>query len=96
LLSLIVIPREVNLVLGKPITSVVGYKALRGISVDILQHCRLDTYLGVNKPEAPSSLVFSQALLNEVLDNLLGNPDASTSSSHEYSAMILDRLSGAL
>jgi hypothetical protein len=50
-----------------------------------------ESYFSVNKPEASSSFVFCQALLDEVLDNLLGNSHARTSSSHEHGTMILNR-----
>jgi hypothetical protein len=57
---------------------------------------KLGTYFSINKPEASAGLVFSQTFLDEILNNLLGNPDASTSCAHEYSTVIPDRSSSAL
>lgn len=71
LLTLVVVTREVELVLGKLVATVVG-----------------DETLGVDQPEALSSLVLSQTLLHEELDELLSNTDAGRASTEEDGTLV--------
>lgn len=57
---------------------------------------KMRAYLGVNEPEAVSSLLFRQAFLYEILNNLLGNTNTSRSSTHKYSTLVLDLNAGFL
>ena len=58
--------------------------------------CRRNAYLGVDEPKLSLGLVFGQALLDEVLNDLLGDAHASTASSEKDGAMVTGGNAGGL
>tara|TARA_R110002060_G_scaffold74594_1_gene83949 strand:+ start:1582 stop:2154 length:573 start_codon:yes stop_codon:yes gene_type:complete len=87
LLTLVVIAGEIDFVLSESISSVVCDQTL-GLLAKVTK-MEWNTCLCIDKPEATSCLVFSQALFHEVLNDLLSDTHTGTSSTHKDSSLVL-------